>query len=95
LYQRNSLTPEEFSSISKEHSKNYTILDFGAKIIPNFDEKYAAFKNSGVANIEDLAEESVKALESFYPRVSPQEKEYSITNDFNATDFNDNWTKII
>lgn len=95
LYQKNSLTPDEFSSISKEHSKNYAILEFGAKIIPNFDEKYAAFKNSGVANIEDLAEESVKALESFYPRVSPQEKEYSKTNDFNATDFNDNWTKII
>jgi len=89
LFAKSKLEPEEFNAIAEDKGKKYQILKFNARIVPNFNTKYEAFKESNVKDVEELSAESVKALESFYQMVPPKEVKYE---DFNPDTYNDLWS---
>ena len=89
LFAKSKLEPEEFNKIAEDMGKKYNILKFNAKIVPNFNTKYEAFKESNVKDVEELSTESVKALESFYQMVPPKEEKYE---DFDPNKYNDLWS---
>lgn len=66
MFEKKRLTPDEFKAITDKHGKKYKIVPFNAKITPNFNEMYEAFKNSDAKDNSEIATESVKMLESFY-----------------------------
>lgn len=89
LFEKSKLDPEEFLSIAENLGKKYSILKFNAKIVPNFNTKYEAFKDANVVDVENLAEESVKALESFYAEIPVKSEGYDT---FDPKQFNDMWS---
>ena len=65
MFENGKCTPEEFLEISTKHGKNYKILDFNAKITPNFCERYKLFAESNVRDITEIANEAADCASFF------------------------------
>lgn len=65
MFENGKCSPDEFQEIATKHGKNYKILDFNAKITPNFQERYKLFVESGVRNITEIANEAADCISFF------------------------------